>query len=87
MAAPLVQEIGAGEEVCISYGCQRKSNDELMRDYGMVFRANANDRIPFVSGEPNGGWGVECKGISCQQSRHACCPLFAAHCAPSVIMA
>lgn len=44
------QDIVADEEVCISYGCQNKNNEELMRDYGMVLPANPNDRIPFSSG-------------------------------------
>lgn len=34
-------------EVCISYGCVRKNNMELMRDYGFFLVANLNDRVPF----------------------------------------
>lgn len=53
---PCPQDIAAGEEVCISYGCQHKSNEELMRDYGFVMPANPNDRIPFATGARAPGW-------------------------------
>jgi hypothetical protein len=45
-----VQGIAAGEEACISYGCVRKSNEQLMKDYGFVMPGNLNDRVPFSAG-------------------------------------
>jgi hypothetical protein len=42
-----LQHVPMGEEVCISYGCVRKTNAELMKDYGFVLTANLNDRVPF----------------------------------------
>ena len=40
-----------GAEVCISYGCIRKNNAELMRDYGFFLPGNLNDRIPLVDND------------------------------------
>ena len=45
-----LQDIAAGEEVCISYGCRAKDNTELMRDYGFIQQGNPNDRVPFLTG-------------------------------------
>lgn len=44
------QDILQGQEVLISYGCVRKNNLEIMRDYGFCIDANLNDRIEFQTG-------------------------------------
>lgn len=45
------QALEQGQEALISYGCIRKDNRELMRDYGFVLTANVNDRVPFTFGQ------------------------------------
>jgi hypothetical protein len=50
-ALTALRDISAGEEVCISYGCIGKNNDDLMRDYGFVLPGNENDRLPFPTGD------------------------------------
>lgn len=44
------QDIAAGAEACISYGCTKKDSEGLMRDYGFVIPGNLNDRVPFIAG-------------------------------------
>jgi hypothetical protein len=44
------EDILQGQEVLISYGCVRKNNLEMMRDYGFCMEANLNDRIEFQIG-------------------------------------
>lgn len=49
-APPAPQDIPAGAEACISYGCTHKDNEGMMRDYGFVIPGNVNDRVPFSAG-------------------------------------
>lgn len=50
------QGILQGQEVLISYGCVRKNNIEMMRDYGFCLEANLNDRVDFqLTGLVGGG--------------------------------
>ncbi|PRW59741.1 acyl-coenzyme A oxidase peroxisomal isoform B [Chlorella sorokiniana] len=46
-----LQDIPAGTEACISYGCTHKDSLALLRDYGFVQPGNLNDRVPFNAGD------------------------------------